>query len=135
MVAFDPPFMNHVSFTVLNSLIDFLFLCDIIISFRTSVFHSRTGEEILEPKKIAVQYLKTRFLVDLLATIPFDTIGLLFISGNNTVGLQLFGLLKLVRVLRLSRIITYMNVKDDVKMSLKLIKLVFFLVMYLHCLG
>jgi hypothetical protein len=49
--------------------------------------------------------------------------------------LQLFGLLKLVRVLRLNRIITYLNVKEDLKLGLKLAKLIFFLVMYLHCLG
>jgi hypothetical protein len=108
---------------------------DILINFRTSFFHSRTGEESLIPKVIAMNYIKTRFWIDLLATIPFDLLGILIISQNNTVALQLFGLLKLVRVLRLGRIITYMNVKDDVKMSLKLIKLIFFLVMYLHCLG
>ena len=71
----------------------------------------------------------------MLASIPFDTIGGLFFNENDTDELQLFSLLKLVRVLRLSRIITYLNVRDDVKMSLKLLKLVFFLVMYLHCLG
>lgn len=44
-------------------------------------------------------------------------------------------MIKLIRVLRLGRIITYMNSTDDVKLSLKLFKLFFFLIMYLHCQG
>jgi hypothetical protein len=42
-------------------------------------------------------------------------------------------MLKLLRVLRLGRIITYMNSTDEIKLSLKLLKVFFFLVMYLHC--
>lgn len=42
-------------------------------------------------------------------------------------------MLKLFRVLRLSRIIAYMNSTDDVKLSLRLFKLCFFLVLYIHC--
>ena len=45
---------------------------------------------------------------------------------------QLFGILKLIRVLRLNRIIMYLNLKQDIKASIKLIKLVFFLLMYVH---
>lgn len=40
-----------------------------------------------------------------------------------------------MRVLRLGRIIANMNVKADVKLTFKLAKLIFFLLMYLHCLG
>ena len=41
----------------------------------------------------------------------------LVVSGlNDSTPLQLFGLLKLIRVLRLGRIIRYLNVKDDLKM-------------------
>ena len=42
-------------------------------------------------------------------------------------------MLKLLRILRLSRIITYMNSTDDVKLSLRLFKLCLFLVLYIHC--
>jgi len=55
-------------------------------------------------------------------------------TGNSQL-LQIFGLLKLGRVLRLGCIITFLNVKVDLKMSLKLLKLVFFLVMYIHCIA
>ena len=134
-VAYDPPFMNTILFLMQNYIIDFLFFMDIVVNFRTSFIHSKTGEEIFTKKEIIKNYLKRRFWVDLLATIPFDTIGSLMFSSANTSLLQLFSLLKLARVLRLSRIIAYLNVGNEIKMSLKLFKLVFFLLLYLHCLG
>ena len=73
-----------------------------------------------ELKAIAAQYLKLRFWVDLIASIPFDTISLLFFSSNSGSMLQLFSLLKLTRVLRLGKIIAIMRVKDDIKLSLRL---------------
>jgi hypothetical protein len=84
-------------------------------------------------KVIAIRYTKGRFLIDLLATIPFDLISLIFTpDDNNGLLFQSLGLLKLFRILRLSRLITLMNLKDDVKMSLKLVRLLFFLILYLH---
>ena len=67
-----------------NSLIDFLFGVDIILNFRTSYINQRTGEEVLDPKKIARNYLcSSRFVIDLLASIPIDTIAQLLVSSEN----------------------------------------------------
>jgi hypothetical protein len=106
--------MRSSLFKVVNSIIDVIFLLDIFVNFRTTFINQRTGDEVFNLNKIAKKYLSTRFAIDALATVPFDTIGGIFM-GDNVVGLQLFGVLKLVRVLRLGRIITYMNVKDDLK--------------------
>ena len=131
-VAFKPPFMSSIIFLLLNYIIDFLFFIDIIVNFRTSFIHSKTGEEIFTQKEIIKNYFKKRFWIDLLATIPFDTIGSLLFSSVDTSLLQLFSLLKLAKVLRLSRIIANLNVNNEIKMSLKIFKLVFFLLLYLH---
>lgn len=121
---------------LLNAFIDLLFIIDVFVNFRTSYVNTKTGEEIFDLKKIALNYLKARFWIDILASMPFDLFTLFLIGRNqNTIVFKLFGLLKLIRVLRLSRIIMYMNLKDDVKMSLKLGKLIFFLVLYIHCQG
>jgi hypothetical protein len=133
-VAFEPEELEHPIFLVINSMIDLLFAVDLFIVFRTTYVDTYTGEEVLNGKQIALKYLSGRFWIDLLATIPFDSIGL-FAGGSTTDQLQLFGILKLIRIARLSRIIAYMNVKEDFKLILKLIKLIFFLVMYLHLLG
>ena len=134
--AFSPDFMESIAIEIFNALIDLLFMVDVFINFRTSFLNSKTGEEIFDLKAIAKNYLRGRFWLDILASLPLDLVTLFFISSDgNTTIFELFGLLKLVRVLRLSRIIMYMNLKDDIKMSLKLVKLVFFLVMYIHCQG
>lgn len=118
----------------MNWFIDIFFLLDILINFRTTINDEKTGEEISSPAKIAMHYLKGKFFIDLLASIPFDFF-VVFINSDSGFILEFFGLLKLIRILRLSRLITYMNLQDDVKMSLRLGKLIFFLIMYIHCIG
>lgn len=131
-VAFEPGFMDTWYFLLINSVIDFIFLLDLIINFRTTFIHAKTGKEIIEPKEIAITYLEGRFWIDLLATIPFDTFAELIIGSESSSFLSVFSLLKLVRVLRLNRIISIMKVANEVKLSLKLGKLIFFLSMYIH---
>lgn len=135
-VAFSDIEDSNVFMDIFNGMIDFLFMLDVFVNFRTSYVHEATGEEVKDTKKIAMKYLKGRFWVDMLASVPLDFFSYAFSNDkSNAFLLQMFGCLKLVRVLRLSRLITYMNLKNDIKMSLKLIKLIFFLIMYLHWLG
>ena len=56
-------------------------------------------------------------------------------ENQATFVLSMFNLLKLIRVARLSRLIAYLNLKSDIKMAIRLIKLVFFLILYLHCIS
>lgn len=135
-VAFADVGDTNIGLDIFNGFIDFFFMMDVVINFRTSYLNDMTGTEVLDSKMIAVKYLKTRFWVDILASIPLDFFSYAFNNSNsNRFLLQMLGLLKLVRVLRLSRLITYMNFKNDIKMTFKLIKLVFFLILYLHCMG
>ena len=132
-VAFDPPFMSSTGMFVFNSVIDIIFLLDIFIVFRTTFINSNNGSEIVEPHSIAWNYTKGQLTIDVLATIPLDSFTALFFA--NSVYFQGFGILKLIRVLRLSRIISYMRVVETVKASLRLIKLIFYLILYVHCVG
>ena len=97
----------------------------------------KTGEEIFDCKTISLKYIKGKFFIDLLASIPFDFFTTVIGEelNNNKFAFQLFGLLKLIRIVRLTKLITYLNLKDDLKMSLKLGKLIFYLIMYIHCVG
>lgn len=132
-MAFNESGTSNVYMNVLNWVIDVSFIIDVVLGFRTSYVNEKTGHEIMDGTKIAVQYLRGRFWIDFLASIPFDFFNMLFFEGHTDgTTFQLIGLLKLVRVLRLSKLISFMNLKSDMKMSLKLIKLVFFLIMYLH---
>ena len=76
----------------LNHVIDFLFLTDIILNFFTTFTHKDTGEEITQKNLIATNYLRNNFFVDLVSTIPFENIYILFLNleelaqeGNSTV--------------------------------------------------
>jgi len=51
-----------------------VFILDILFNFRTTISDFITGEEVTDSKKIAVNYIKGRFLLDLLAAIPFEMI-------------------------------------------------------------
>ena len=64
--------MSEPYFTAINAIIDTLFLVDIVISFRTTYVDPSTGDEIQDLKQIANHYLRSRFWLDLLATIPID---------------------------------------------------------------
>lgn len=85
-VAFAPVVMESAGFTVLNSIVDFVFLLDIIVQFRTTYYDPHTGDEIVHKWKIAKRYLLGRFWIDLFSTIPIDNIALLF-TGTKTAGL------------------------------------------------
>lgn len=116
---------------IFDSFVDLLFLADIVVSFNTSIVNEKTGDEVFDRAEIAKVYFKSgRFLLDLLATIPFDTIGSL--AGSSSENLLLFGLLKLVRVLRLSKIILFMRVMERLKIYMQLLQLMLMLLMYLH---
>ena len=129
--AFEPPGMNSVLFTVINSIVDLVFLLDIIITFRTAYIDDY-GNEISTPKDIAITYLKGVFWVDLLATLPLDQILKIFVADKNNPIYESFGVLKLIRVLRLNKIIAFLNIDQEIKIHMKLFKLIFFLFLYLH---
>jgi len=135
-VAFTDQESRSIFADLFNFSIDFIFMLDVVINFRTSIIIESTAVEIFDNKKIAQNYLRGRFWIDFPASIPFDLFTYIFPSmGGDQLTLQLVGLLKLVRVLRLSRLITYLNLKSELKMSLKLAKLIFFLILFLHWLG
>lgn len=85
------------------------------------------GEEDCRGYYMAKEYLMTTFIIDLLATLPFD----LIMSDSQEV--EIFGILKLGRILRLSKIIQFLRTTEDVKASLRIFKMVLFLLVYLHC--
>ena len=135
-VAFRPLSLESQANLAFNLFIDVMFALDLLLNFRTSIVNEISGEEILKGKEIAKSYLKGMFLPDLLSTIPFDSLVRVSSSGGSTFTstefLSLFSMLKLLRLFRFTRIISYLNTTQDIKLSLKLFKLIFYLLIYLH---
>ena len=74
LIAFQVESLDSDFAQVVNSTLDFFFFIDILIDFRTTYVDAYSGIEVLEGKQIAKNYLKGRFLIDLLSTIPFDVL-------------------------------------------------------------
>lgn len=130
-IALEPEAMESMEMAIMNAFIDFFFLLDIFASFRTTYLDRYTGDEITDTREIAKNYLSKQFWVDFFSTVPFDTLGSA-ITGQKSWFLQLLACLKLVRVMRLSRMIQRLNTKDYIKTSLKLFLMIFYTILYLH---
>ncbi|XP_049635009.1 potassium voltage-gated channel subfamily H member 6 isoform X2 [Suncus etruscus] len=86
--------------TVVDIIVDIMFVVDIIINFRTTYVNAN-DEVVSHPRRIAVHYFKGWFLIDLVAAIPFD---LLIYQTGSEEPTTLIGLLKTARLLRLVRV-------------------------------
>jgi len=93
-------------YEIWEGIVDVCFAVDIIINFRTTYVNSQSGLEVNSNWKVTWNYIRSgRFIVDLLASIPFERIFMIFASTDNSTAFQLLGLLKLIRLLRLGRVI------------------------------
>jgi hypothetical protein len=136
-IGFHPPIFESSSVNFMNYLIDIIFIIDLLLNFFTSYKNINTGEEIFEPKVIACKYVSSfQFYLDLVSALSIDNI-IVFLKNDANLGekfkpLQLF---KFFRLLRLSRLINMMNSSENLKMSMKLLKMCLFLFLYVHCIG
>ena len=73
-VGFAPESFQEFWFKFLNYIVDTIFFIDILVSFRTTYINEH-GAEVRDVKLISRYYLRGQFTIDLLATVPFDTLG------------------------------------------------------------
>jgi hypothetical protein len=114
--------------------VDFAFVADILVVFRTTIV-GLDGDENTDQKYIAKEYLKGSFVIDLLSTVPFDSLAEYFVASSAASNLSILGFLKMIRVTRLTRMIQGLSVDRSIKGYLKLSKLMFMLCLYVHCIG
>lgn len=130
-IAFNPPMLNSVGIAIFESIIDLCFFIDVIFNFRTTYISTKTGDEVKDPHLIAKKYiLNGRLIFDVLSSIPFDKLA----KGTNNI-LPMLGMLKLIRVGRVSVVIRNLNAKSDAKSCYKTMWLVLSLVLYIHVIG
>ncbi|XP_078464479.1 voltage-gated delayed rectifier potassium channel KCNH1-like [Lampetra planeri] len=104
MVPYNVSFrtrQSNVAWLVVDSVVDAIFLVDIVLNFHTTYVGS-AGEVISDPALIRTKYLKTWFLIDLLSCLPYDIINA-FENADEGIS-SLFSALKVVRLLRLGRV-------------------------------
>ncbi|XP_025832214.1 potassium voltage-gated channel subfamily H member 8-like [Agrilus planipennis] len=107
VVPYNASFINDERPSVImDVVVEALFFIDIILNFRTS-YVNKKGEVVSDWKSISINYLRTWFLVDLLAALPFDLLYALY--GGEKVGPSHTHLVKLTRLLRLARLLQKMD--------------------------
>lgn len=95
-----PPWLK-----ISDTLVTIFFAIDIFIRFNTGYFDE--GQLIKEKALVRADYLKGAFIIDVLATIPFELIFLVLGVGSGKTmgdGLRLFRLFRLFRLLRVIRL-------------------------------
>lgn len=65
--------MESLTYLSINYVIDFMFFIDILINFRTAYMNEK-GEEETRTLYMASEYIQSTFIIDLLATFPFDLV-------------------------------------------------------------
>ena len=112
---------DHIMMEILETTIDIIFVVDIIISFRTIYYSTRTSEKVLEPKRIALNYIKNgRFFIDLVSSIPVDLLILMFNSSDNRY-FSTIKIIKLTRLFRLTKLVSFIRHKTTLRSGLKMI--------------
>jgi hypothetical protein len=105
-----------------------------MIRFRTTYIDPISGEEVMDFQMIASKYMfSLTFIIDVLSTAPLDDLAAIF-SGdqNKNTMLSLFGILKLIRILRISSVIMNLNLSQELKALLKILNLMFNMIIYIH---
>lgn len=126
-IAFQNDFGENIDSHVIDWIINFIFLIDIFINFRTT-FMNRFGVEIYNPILIAKNYIYgPRFWIDLVSSIPFDVIPI-----NGLRALNIMSMLKIVRIFRISKIIQHLNVRKEIKTWMKVAQMLFYLLLFIH---
>jgi len=124
-LAFDPPTLHLSSMALLDAFIDFFYLMDVLVSFRTTYMDLLEGLQVTDSYKIASRYLQGDFFIDFISSIPLDTI-----TGVRL--LNAVGILKMFRYRKLGEIIRTANVNSEYKVRMKLVFVIYQSVLFMH---
>lgn len=117
---------------VQDQVINFIFLLDIIYNFSTAYIDRRLNL-VTNKAKIAKHYLSTWFFPDLIATFPFDLIGLLVVQQDSN-EFTVFSILKAPRLLRLGKFMRFVERMKNAS-GVKIAQLIVFFFLFAHWIG
>ena len=96
--------------SVLELMVDFVFITDIFVNFRTGYFTFDREEDeyilVLKQPQASYHYMKTWFIFDLISSLPVDLL-LLFNMKSKTLLYLRFP--RMLRLMRLPRLFRYLN--------------------------
>lgn len=95
---------TNIIFFYIDTIVDFLFITDIIINFNMPIEKAYQSAPIYNRKIITLRYLMFWFWVDLLASIPINLIMKLVIEDSSSLDLSGQRLIRMARLPRLYRL-------------------------------
>ena len=107
--------------------VDVFFICDLMLNFRTA-YVNFDGTLEIEPLKVRWHYIRSWFLIDLVASIPFEKI------AGGAQGTTALALAKMPRLLRLSRLLKKLDMFTSARAMRVFSVLIFFLI-FTHFVG
>ena len=121
--------------SIIDFLIDALFMVDIYLNFNTGF--DDDGTVVMDAQIVRFHYLRSFFFIDLIATIPFDLLVFCFPDSEEQGDTRLYlRLPRLLRLLRLPRMFRYLNRWEDIlpinAVALRMFKLLFSVIMFAH---
>lgn len=114
-------------YIIFNNIGTVFFIADIVLNFSTTYLNP-IGEEIFDRKKIAINYLKGSFVVDLLSSLPIE-----YIAPKSK--LRLLNILKLLRITRLTKVINESQISDENKSICRILQVFLLLFIFMHAIA
>lgn len=103
---------------IFDECVTVAFFIDMCVTFNTAYVDTQSDVLIIDRALIAKRYLKRWFWIDLVSTIPFDTLFSLFTNANSSLSsIRLIRMLRLFRLFKLSRLLKMDEVLDSVGLS------------------
>lgn len=120
------PVFSSSYYQIFDNLIDVLFMVDMGLMFITS-YRDKFGKEIFKPKLIAKNYVRSpRFFIDLFSLLGTG------IMSSWVPNFKVFKCFKIVRIIRVNQFIQRLKIEIEIKIVLKLVKITFYMFIYLH---
>lgn len=143
----SPYFLDQMFWFYVDFAVDALFIVDIVVSFRTAIIRRQHGDMwiLTRPLNIAKRYIRGFFLVDLIASFPFELVIMQYCVPNadesDNVGsssvisrgsriLKLFKIVRILRLLRVAKLHQFMSkIRDVLQLHPGIVRLSTFLIL------
>lgn len=99
------------SAVVMDSCVEAIFFCDIILTFNTAFVDPVTDLFVADRWLIAKEYGKVWLWIDLASTIPFDQI-VIAAASHDSPNISTFRLIRVLRLVRLTKLIKLVGSKN-----------------------
>lgn len=135
-LAFDSEYAKTKTYKLIDSLIDGVFLTDVLVNFNTCYFDPSTDKNVYSYKKIALNYLAFWFWVDFLGSFPFVAVVEIFNLTKLATYLSFMKILKMFRLNRLGKLsdkLVALNLTPTTISLVMLLMTIFFIIHIFAC--